>query len=85
MVELHYSTTVQKEDFVVGDMGFIGDPGDQFGGTRFGRRDILNLTAGLHFQLGQCSTLTVAGVAPLRTDTDREFDAEFALQFNRRF
>jgi len=83
VVELHYATTMQDEDFVIGPQGFVGAPNSQR--TVFGRRDLLNLTAGLHFQLGDCSTLTVAGVAPLRNDTDREQDAEVTIQFNRRF
>jgi hypothetical protein len=31
------------------------------------------------------STLTLAGVAPLKTGENREFDSEFIVQFDRRF
>jgi hypothetical protein len=49
------------------------------------RRDVVDLTAGVHFMMGPCTTLTVAAVAPLRTGDDREFDAEVLAQLNRRF
>lgn len=89
MLELHYSTTMDDPDLVVltDGLGTIQ--------SYAGRRDILDLTAGFRFQMGPLSTLTVAGVAPLRTGrdrnfgavpaTDRNFDAEFVVQFNRRF
>jgi hypothetical protein len=87
VVELHYSTTMQNAARV-GDLGRQGrsvtNPSN--------RMDVLNLTGGFHFELGPCSTLTVAAVAPLREDAPRSFgrednlfDAEFAVQFNRRF
>ena len=78
IVELHYTTTLE----------------DAQGFQAFGsgvaplaeRIDVLNLTAGLQFQLGACSWLSVAGVAPLRTEpADKLFDAEVIVQFNRRF
>ena len=75
MVELHYTTALQ--DFHDID-GFVVSAGE--------RLDVLNLTGGLHFQLGPCSALTVAAVVPLRTDaTDKEFDSEIVAQFDRRF
>lgn len=80
MAEIHYTTTLQDADSVTGTMGTIG-PAD--GDT--GRRDVLNLTGGLYLQLGGCSDLRLAYVAPLGTGIDREFDGEFVVQFNRRF
>ncbi len=95
VVEVHYSTSIQDTDFAVGPLGTIVSedvgfgqetpPGAQQRGAPGGRRDVLNLTGGLHFQMGTNSMLTVAGVAPLRNGSDREFDAEFMVQFNRRF
>jgi hypothetical protein len=85
IVELHYSTTLQNEDYVSGLYGSIGANSPQSGSIGNGRRDVLNLTSGLQFELGRMSSLTVAGVAPLRTGEDREYDAEFVVQFNRRF
>ncbi len=93
VVEIHYSTTAQDTDIVAGPLGTIAseDLGFDQGGpppgsdVGTGRRDVLNLTGGLHFQFGTNSTLTVAGVAPLRNGNDREFDAEFLVQLNRRF
>jgi hypothetical protein len=77
-VELHYTTTMQNADRVP---GIAND---------FNRWDNLNLTAGLHFALGEWSTLTVFGVAPLKSDrsTSRlssSFDGEVGVQLVRRF
>jgi hypothetical protein len=81
MAELHYTTTLQNMDFVSGPLGNIG--ATNAGGA--GRRDVLNLTGGVNLQLGPLSSLTIAGVAPLKTGDDREFDSEFVVQFDRRF
>ncbi len=75
VVELHYTTTLQNAEGV----GSIIEPVSQ-------RVDILNITGGLFFKLGPSAGLTVGGVAPLRTKTsDKEFDAEVLVQFNRWF
>ena len=81
IVELHYTSTLQNMDSVLipSVLGSIGP----ISGS--GRRDILNLTAGLHCQVGQWSTLRVAAVVPLKTAEDREFDCEVLAQFDRRF
>lgn len=81
MVELHYTTTLSDMDFVSTPLAAIG--ATAAGGT--GRRDILNMTGGVNLQLGDLSSLTVAGVLPLTTGFNREFDSEFVIQFNRRF
>jgi len=73
VVEFHYTTTMQDADFVWGI------------GNQSNRVDVLNITGGLHFQLGPRSTWTVAGVAPLRTGDNKLFDAEARVQFDRRF
>ena len=85
VVELHYTTTMQNSDFVTGPEGSIASTDPTAGGTDPGRRDILNLTGGLHFRIGQLSTLTVAAVVPLKTGVDREFDSEVVVQFDRHF
>jgi len=78
VVELHYTTTLQNYRGVDGT-DFLIDP--VYNGT-----DCLNLTAGLHFQMGPCSMLTVGGVVPLMSSPrDREFDSEVVVQFDRRF
>ncbi|RIK74859.1 MAG: hypothetical protein DCC67_16015 [Planctomycetota bacterium] len=77
MVELHYTTTT--EDL---DLPQI-DGANTVYETDF-RRDALNLTGGLLFELGPLTSLRVAGVAPLR-DEDLLFDAEFGLQLIRRY
>jgi hypothetical protein len=75
VVELHYTTTLQNAEGV----GGIIEPVSQ-------RVDILNITGGLFFKIGPSAGLTVGGVAPLRTrPSDKEFDAEVLVQFNRWF
>jgi hypothetical protein len=81
MVELHYTSTLTNMDFVDGPLGSIG--ATAVGGD--GRRDILNLTGGVNLQLGALSSLTLAGVFPLKTGLNREFDTEFVVQFDRRY
>jgi hypothetical protein len=81
LVELHYTTTLTNMDFVSTPLADIGATAN--GGT--GRRDILNITGGVNLQLGDLSNLTIAGVLPLTTGLNREFDSEFVVQFNRRF
>ncbi|MGQ9573924.1 MAG: SPOR domain-containing protein [Thermoguttaceae bacterium] len=71
--ELHYLSTIQDAD----EVGGVTNP--------FNRVDALAATAGLHFLIGQQSTLTVAAAAPLRPGEDALFDAELLVQFNRRF
>lgn len=85
VIELHYSTTMQQADAVVDQVSGLTLGADPAQGVGFGYRDFLNLTGGVHFELGALSRLTVAGVVPLRSAGDRDYDAELALQFNRRF
>lgn len=74
-LELHYTTTMQSYHAI-----------DEVLFPLYGGTDELDLTAGLHFQIGPCSMLTVAAVVPLRDDPrDREFDSEIVAQFDRRF
>jgi hypothetical protein len=78
IIELHYTTTLQDaQGFKAFGSGVV---------PLAERIDVLNLTAGLQFALGSYSWLSVAGVAPLRTEpADKLFDAEVIVQFNRRF
>ncbi len=84
LFELHYGTTTNDADsiFSAGQTtSFIfGD--SQLSARRF---DILNATAGLNWRISPLADLRVAGVAPLRDDDDRQFDAEIQVGFNRRF
>jgi len=73
MLELHYTSTLQG----AANVGGITNPCN--------RMDILNITGGLHFQLGPLSTLRVAAVAPLTSGDDTLFPAEVTVQFNRRY
>src|SRR5437868_14222530 len=73
VVELHYTTSLQD-----------AEPIDSIIRPVSTRVDILNITGGLFFKIGPSAGLTVGGVAPLRTRaSDKEFDAEVPVQFNR--
>ncbi len=74
VIELHYATALEDARTVDGVAPFRD------------RLDILNLTAGAHFQFGRCSTLAVACAVPLRTNPrDKEFSTELLVELNRRF
>jgi hypothetical protein len=84
VVELHYSTTLQSPDstpFAPTGEVVSNFEIEEITNPAF-RQDVLNITGGLHFQLLRSTVLTVSGVAPLRSGTDREFDGEFSLQLN---
>ncbi len=88
IVELHYTTTVDLEQDTTDLVEF-----------RDGRIDLLNLSAGVHVDLGDGSSLRCFAGLPLRgdnfTDTrfggtnqfesDQFFDVEVAVQFNYGF
>lgn len=80
VTELHYTTSIQDPDQIILAPG----PGQLFALTG-GRFDILNLTSGLQFQLGELSNFRVGCAVPLRTNEDRQFDAELQVSFNRNF
>ena len=81
--ELHYTSTVQNADTVP----FMNLPGG-FNlpiSNPANRTDVLNLTCGLQFQIGDLSNLRVGCVVPLRNAPDRQFDSEIQVSFNRFF
>ena len=73
LFELHYSTSIDDAD-QGNSLSFAG-----------GHDDVLNATAGLHFQLGNATTFRIGGGAPLRTGNSRAFDSEVTLQLARFF
>lgn len=73
-LELHYTTTLQDADAVAGNGFFVTDLSRRF--------DVLNLTTGLHFQLGKSLILTPALGVPLRDGLDEQFDYEAVFQVN---
>jgi hypothetical protein len=78
LLELHYTTTIQDADVLFTGAGTLGN--------QFNRVDILNLTSGLHFQIGPLANFRVGCAVPLRTSSEnRQFDAEVQAQFNRYF
>jgi hypothetical protein len=80
--ELHYTSTIQNSDVVrLPPTGFLA--GDVSNAAN--RVDILNLTSGIHTQLGPMSSLRVGAVVPLKENPDRVFDSELQVSFNRRF
>lgn len=75
-IELHYTATITDSPIFEGRR------------TLPLRSDVLDLTAGVQFQLGRCCDLAVAAAVPLTGTTapyNRAFDAEIILQFNCRF
>lgn len=84
ITELHYTTTVTDGDRV-GNVQNIFSTGFTIANS-YNRVDVLNFTAGLHFQLGPLSNLRVACVTPLRSEAEnRWFDSEILVSFNRGF
>ena len=84
LFELHYTTTIQNAD-VLGS-GRDSLLGGMELGNLYNRLDVLNLTAGLQFQLTPLANLRVGGVVPLRSPiSDRQFDSEIQVSFNRFF
>jgi hypothetical protein len=81
VTELHYTTTLQDADRIVGVQNrvpiVLNDTGNRF--------DILNGTIGVQFLMFDASSLRVAGVFPLGGENRRLFDSEVQVQFNRRF
>jgi hypothetical protein len=77
MVELHYTHTLEDQDYgpFRGQGIFVQDF----------RRDVLNLTGGLFFQVGDMSSLKIGAVSPLREESDKLFDSEIGVQFTRRY
>ena len=59
------------------------------GSYRIGRYaaaiDISHLTLGAHLELYDRTTITVAYVTPVGGGSDRQFDGELRVLFNRRF
>lgn len=82
VLELHYTSSVQDTDRVVGNTsGRLVEFTNNF--NRF---DILNLTAGFQAQFNTLTFVRVACVVPLGArDDQRFFDSEFQVQVNRRF
>jgi hypothetical protein len=80
MIELHYTTKLQDSDTVYPD-SFTPDIVTNF----YNRQDVLNMTAGLCFEVRGTSYLRVAAVAPLKDDGDRAFDGEINAQFVARY
>ena len=75
MVELHHNTTIEDPDSLVVGPDTFTNPA--------GRLDVMNLTGALRFELAGISYLTVFGVAPLRDNEEKLFDAEFGVQYTR--
>lgn len=83
--ELHYTTTIQDSDTInfggSTQAGFVGGTLNNLDN----RIDLLNLTAGLHWQITEVSNFRVGCAVPLRREPDRAFDAEIQASFNRHF
>lgn len=90
VAEIHYGTTLHDGDAF---QAVVSPTMTSLSTASFlNRIDSLNLTAGLHAQLGEKTNVRIGAVVPLRHNmdplfgaTDRLFDAEIQLQVNRRF
>lgn len=81
VLEFHYTTTMVDADRI----GGIDGGGQYLAVTNIeNRMDIANLTVGLHAEMG-LTTLSIGGVFPLSTNSNRTFDSEVQLFLNRRF
>jgi hypothetical protein len=74
VVELHYSSTLQDTESVVGNGFTINSVSRRF--------DVLNATVGTHVFLGDQLTITPAMSFPLRDGDDQQFDFEGIVQAN---
>ncbi|MEK6239018.1 MAG: hypothetical protein N2C14_30250 [Planctomycetales bacterium] len=77
MGEFHYNTTLQDEDFVVGNGFAIGNFAESV--------EVLNFTGGLLVELNQRTTLTVGYATPIGNSADRQFDGEVRAMLNHNF
>lgn len=89
MAELHYTSTLEDAQRTEIPINVNAAGGaTPVTGTTFGNRanriDVLNLATGLVAQCGRL-TVTSAAIVPLRTGTDRTFDAALYFQAERRF
>jgi hypothetical protein len=97
-LELHYTTTLENADIVTlpGDFATVINPANPIGpqiqaplpqiGNLRNRVDILDMTVGTTFFLGQRSTLGLGFAFPLRSNRDdRVFDWEALVQLNYYF
>ncbi|MCA9169981.1 MAG: hypothetical protein KDB23_20035 [Planctomycetales bacterium] len=83
MLELHYSTSLESQGYGAFEGVSINSGSTIFIQDR--RKDVLNLTGGLFFDLTQMTTVKVGAIVPLRTGFDKQFDAEFGVQVSRRY
>ncbi len=83
LTELHYTTALNNADHLFW-YGFFMDPDLHFHNPG-NQVSLLNLTIGLHSEWRNNTSLRIGSVFPLRTGTDRTFDAELQVQLERRF
>jgi hypothetical protein len=77
LIELHYSTTLQHADALTGGGLTLSSVSPRF--------DIVNMTMGAQFSLGNQFSVTPAIVVPLRSGDDRQFDMEAVVLANWNF
>lgn len=91
VLELHYTTTLQDAKIIPLSLPLVTLPpplppatlnADVNIGNLANRVDILNLTTGSHFQIGERTTLGVGFVVPLRGGSDHPFDFELNVLLN---
>ena len=86
LIEVHYTTTLNDTDTLFATPVGVGGGGHVMDLTNPANRvDVVNLTAAVHAELAQYTSLRVGGIVPLRDPDDRFFDAEVAVQLIQRF
>lgn len=83
--EIHYTDTLQKTDFVAFSRPSVLAPSIVDIRNTANWMNVVNVTAGLHFELLNDSTLRIAGAFPLTQRDDRFFDGELLVQFGQRY
>jgi hypothetical protein len=86
LVEVHYTTALNDSDALFATPAGTGGGGHVMDLVNpANRMDVVNLTAAIHAELAQYTSLRVGGVFPLKDPDDRFFDAEVAVQLIQQF
>lgn len=84
MMELHYTRSISDVNTLSFEDPIPITLGD-FTQGKPGGIELLNLTAGMHFEIRNQTTFRIAAVAPLLEGVRRAFDTEVQFQINRHF
>ena len=83
--EVHYTDTLQNTDFVAFSRPSVISPSIVDIRNPANWMNVVNVTAGVHFECFNDSTLRIAAAFPLTQRDDRFFDGELLVQFGQRY